>query len=195
MLVLSLLSGCVDFNHCEWEEVPFEDTAWAGASPEEWVDPYLGSWAVEPVWLWSLRPPLGVGEGFQIDLTQSDQPVVVRQILERGNCDPSPTLEISVMGSVQSLDGVIQAVQGNELYPWRVSVTEDGQAGLNLRSETLDGTLAWSERFDGDPEEGHNWRFHLRATDQGGELALDHAVRNDEVNKASSVWGQGRWVW
>lgn len=195
-LLLGVFSACTDFNRCEWEDVPLTEDTWNGQTPEQWTAPFVGSWQVQPTWLdEQRRPPVGVAELFQVDLARRDE-AMVRQIVEPGYCDPSPSLIVPLQGSIQSLDGAIRAVHtGSEVY-WMVAVTDGGVDGLSLRSETKDGSLRWSEEhFDGDPEEGHYWRFFLDADADGGSVVLDHYVRNDEMNKVSTAWGVGKWYW
>ncbi|MED5372249.1 MAG: hypothetical protein VX899_14615 [Myxococcota bacterium] len=195
MPLLILLVGCETYTlhtgMCEWEQVAFSEDTWAGQTPEQWAEPYLGSWTIEPTWTSEdLRPPVGVGELFQIDLALSSEPAMVKQIAVGGSCDPTPTLRVPVTGSLQSLDGNIQAVHSGSEQDWVVQVREDGEDGVALLSQTESGSLAWSGLFEGEGD-GANHRFHLWAHDGGGSLAMDVT----RENSARMVWSDGTWSW
>ncbi|MED5372246.1 MAG: hypothetical protein VX899_14600 [Myxococcota bacterium] len=189
--------GCANNGMCDWERVPLEDAEWAGQEADQWAAPYLGSWTVEPIWTSEdRRPPVGVGELFQLDLFLSDAVAEVERIVEAGNCDPSPKLMVPLLGSVQSLDGGIQAVSAGSESDWSVVVEEDGLTELRLQSNTDSGSLYWHpELFGGSPEEGYNYRFWVTADEDAGLVDLDVTVRTKDVNKGGAVWVAGTWSW
>lgn len=197
MFFLSMLVGCTERSLCEWESEPFTGTTWGGLSSDEWAEPYVGSWVVEPVWLSEdARPPIGVAEMFQIELTVRDDPLMVRQIVESGSCDETPTLEIPLEGSVQSVDGSIQAIHVGSEADWRLSFSEVGVGGLTIWAKTNEGSLNLADEFSpGDPEDGHSWWFYLSADAEKGELGLAHVHRNRDINLTDTEWGEGKWFW
>ncbi|MED5372250.1 MAG: hypothetical protein VX899_14620 [Myxococcota bacterium] len=192
----SALGGCVDYNLCAWEQVPFAGESWAGQTPEQWAEAYLGSWTVEPTWTWhEEQPPVGVAEVFQIDLSRGGQPAV-EQIKEAGYCDQTPKLRVLLAGSVQSLDGGIQAVHSGSESDWAVVVREDGLAWLELTARTDAGSLRWEDSlFEGDPADGVSYQVFVRGDELGGRLSLQRSIRNKEIHKGSVIWGPGKWAW
>ncbi|MED5372252.1 MAG: hypothetical protein VX899_14630 [Myxococcota bacterium] len=196
-MVLLLSLACNELDTCAFDTTELGQAQWAGQSAEQWAAPYVGSWVVEPAWMdQELRPATGVAESFQLDLARSGEPVVVWEHVSGSLCDPRDKIRIPLSGSIQSLDGSIQAVHSGAEESWYLEVSEDGDAKLSILAETETGSLAWNDTlFEGDPEQGHNWRFFVSATEQEGSFALDHVERTPERNSASSVWGEGLWAW